>query len=77
MKPLVDSGAAVQVQFSDPNSPRGRLARRWENEGNARRPERLALFRHHHDPVGEADTLDSLGFIAHRTGDHQQALDHY
>ncbi|MGV9367874.1 hypothetical protein [Amycolatopsis sp. NPDC003731] len=45
VKPLVDSGAAVLVQFSDPNSPGVRPTRRWENETNARRPERLALFR--------------------------------
>jgi tetratricopeptide (TPR) repeat protein len=35
------------------------------------------LFRHHGEVRGEADTLDSLGYIAHRTGDHLQALGHY
>lgn len=28
-------------------------------------------------PGGESATLDSLGYIAHHTGDHHQALDHY
>ena len=37
----------------------------------------LALHRRHGDPGGEAGTLDSLGFIAHRIGDHQQAVEHY
>jgi tetratricopeptide (TPR) repeat protein len=34
----------------------------------------LTLHRHHHNPDGEAATLDSLGYIAHHTGDHHQAL---
>ncbi|MCG0288164.1 tol-pal system YbgF family protein [Streptomyces sp. PSAA01] len=37
----------------------------------------LALFRRHGDRHGEAATLDSLGYIAHHSGSHRQALDHY
>ncbi|RAS69926.1 tetratricopeptide repeat protein [Lentzea atacamensis] len=37
----------------------------------------LTLNRQLHNPDGEAGTLDSLGFIAHRSGDHHQALDLY
>jgi tetratricopeptide (TPR) repeat protein len=36
----------------------------------------LALHRQHHDS-GAAGTLDSLGYIAHQTGQHTQALDYY
>lgn len=35
----------------------------------------LTLHRHHHNPEGEATTLDSLAFIAHRTGDREQGRD--
>ncbi len=44
VRPLVDKGATVLVQFSGPDSPGVRLARRWENERNARRLDRLALL---------------------------------
>jgi hypothetical protein len=44
VKPLVDKGATVLVQFSRPDSPGAHLARRWENDRNARRLERLALL---------------------------------
>ncbi|GHG08633.1 MULTISPECIES: trypsin-like peptidase domain-containing protein [Amycolatopsis] len=44
VRPLVDKGATVLVQFSKPDSPGVRLARRWENERNARRLDRLALL---------------------------------
>lgn len=37
----------------------------------------LALHVRHHDQGNEAMTLDSLGFIDHRTGRHAEALDHY
>jgi tetratricopeptide (TPR) repeat protein len=37
----------------------------------------LTLHRHHHNPHGEADTLDSIGLIAHRTGDHRQAVENH
>jgi tetratricopeptide (TPR) repeat protein len=37
----------------------------------------LTLHRHHHNSAGEAGTLDSLGYIAHHTGDHHQSLDYY
>jgi tetratricopeptide (TPR) repeat protein len=36
----------------------------------------LTLCRDHY-PEGEAGTLDSLGYIAHHTGHHQQALGYY
>ncbi|QUQ64764.1 AfsR/SARP family transcriptional regulator [Kutzneria sp. CA-103260] len=35
-----------------------------------------ALALHHH-PHGEAETLDSLGYIDHHTGHHHQAIHHY
>jgi uncharacterized protein HemY len=35
------------------------------------------LHRDHHDPDGEADTLDSLGYNDHRSGHHAQALTLY
>ncbi|HET6703740.1 trypsin-like peptidase domain-containing protein [Amycolatopsis sp.] len=44
VRPLVDKGATVLVQFSGPDSPGVRLARRWEHERNARRLARLALL---------------------------------
>ncbi|WP_410676373.1 trypsin-like peptidase domain-containing protein [Amycolatopsis sp. cmx-4-68] len=44
VKPLMDKGATVLVQFSRPDSPGAHLARRWENERNARRLDRLALL---------------------------------
>ncbi|SED14833.1 Trypsin-like peptidase domain-containing protein [Amycolatopsis tolypomycina] len=44
VRPLVDKGATVLVQFSTPDSPGVRLARRWEIERNARRLDRLALL---------------------------------
>ncbi|MDQ7802771.1 trypsin-like peptidase domain-containing protein [Amycolatopsis sp. A133] len=44
VRPLVDKGATVLVRFSGPDSPGVHLARRWENERNARRLERLALL---------------------------------
>ena len=44
VRPLVDKGATVLVQFSKPDSPGVQLARRWENERNARRLDRLALL---------------------------------
>ncbi|HEV8559091.1 MAG TPA: tetratricopeptide repeat protein [Actinophytocola sp.] len=38
----------------------------------------LALHRRHHERSnGEAYTLDSLGYIAHRTGQHARAIDYY
>ena len=37
----------------------------------------IALQRRHHDTGGEAASVDTLGHIAHHTGDHQLALDHY
>jgi tetratricopeptide (TPR) repeat protein len=37
----------------------------------------LTLHRHHHNPDGEAATLDSLGYIAHHTHNHEQAIHHY
>jgi tetratricopeptide (TPR) repeat protein len=37
----------------------------------------LALNRRHRNRDGEADTLDSLGHIAHDTGHHTQALHYY
>jgi hypothetical protein len=44
VKPLMDKGATVLVQFSGPDSPGVHLARRWESERNARRLDRLALL---------------------------------
>ncbi|MEV5718208.1 trypsin-like peptidase domain-containing protein [Amycolatopsis mediterranei] len=44
VRPLVDKGATVLVQFSGPDSPGAHLARRWENERNAMRLDRLALL---------------------------------
>ncbi|MDX3192353.1 trypsin-like peptidase domain-containing protein [Streptomyces sp. MN03-5084-2B] len=44
VRPLVDKGATVLVQFSKPDSPGVQLARRWENERNARRLDRLTLL---------------------------------
>jgi hypothetical protein len=44
LRPLLDQGATVLVQFSGPDSPGVHLARRWEKERNARRLERLALL---------------------------------
>ncbi|MEV0388960.1 tetratricopeptide repeat protein [Nonomuraea sp. NPDC050643] len=35
------------------------------------------MLRRHGDRLGEAATLDSLGYIAHHTGHHAQALEHY
>ncbi|HEU5474690.1 MAG TPA: tetratricopeptide repeat protein, partial [Actinophytocola sp.] len=37
----------------------------------------LSMHRRYHDREGEAYTLDNLGFIAHRTGNHTQAVDYY
>jgi DNA-binding SARP family transcriptional activator/tetratricopeptide (TPR) repeat protein len=37
----------------------------------------LAILRDHPDAQAEADTLDSMGFICHRSGEHEQALDFY
>lgn len=37
----------------------------------------LALYREHNYQEGEADTLDSLGYIAHQTGRDAQAADYY
>jgi tetratricopeptide (TPR) repeat protein len=37
----------------------------------------LDLYRRHDDISGEAATLDSLGYIDHRSGRHTQALEHY
>jgi tetratricopeptide (TPR) repeat protein len=37
----------------------------------------LALHQHHHCLDGEAETLDSLAYIAHRTGQHRQAVHSY
>lgn len=37
----------------------------------------LTLFRRHHDRGGEAATLDSLGALAYRQGDHERALEYY
>lgn len=44
VKPLMDKGAIVLVQFSGPDSPGAHLARRWEHERNARRLDRLELL---------------------------------
>ncbi|MEV6831141.1 serine protease [Amycolatopsis sp. NPDC051102] len=44
VKPLTDKGATVLAQFSSPDSPGLRLARRWERERNAHGLERLALL---------------------------------
>ncbi|MEU4523496.1 trypsin-like peptidase domain-containing protein [Amycolatopsis sp. NPDC024027] len=44
VRPLMDKGATVLLQFSGPDSPGARLVRRWENEQNARRLDRLALL---------------------------------
>jgi tetratricopeptide (TPR) repeat protein len=35
------------------------------------------MFRRHGDTDGEAVTLDSLGYAAHRAGEHAVAIDHY
>jgi tetratricopeptide (TPR) repeat protein len=40
-------------------------------------PAVAALHRHNNNPAGEANTLDSLGFIEHLTGDHRQAVIQY
>ncbi len=37
----------------------------------------LALYHRLQDPRGEADVADTLGLVAHRTGDHLQAIGHY
>jgi tetratricopeptide (TPR) repeat protein len=37
----------------------------------------LAVLRQHHDRHGEANTEDSLGFIAVQAGDFAQAIGHY
>jgi DNA-binding SARP family transcriptional activator/Tfp pilus assembly protein PilF len=37
----------------------------------------LVLFRRHHHRQGEAATLDNLGYLAHRTGQHTHALHYY
>ena len=37
----------------------------------------LRLTRENHDVDGEVDTLDSLGYIAHRAGHWREAADHY
>jgi tetratricopeptide (TPR) repeat protein len=37
----------------------------------------LTLHRQHHNVDGEADTLDSLGYIDHHTAHHHQAIDQY
>ena len=33
----------------------------------------LAVFSRHPDPISEAETLDTLGYTAHHTGQHQPA----
>jgi tetratricopeptide (TPR) repeat protein len=45
------------------------------NTGWAHCQAALALQREHHDS-DEADTLDSLGYIAHHTGQHAHAVDY-
>ncbi|WP_373293214.1 hypothetical protein [Saccharothrix coeruleofusca] len=35
------------------------------------------LCRRHDDPDGEANTLDSPGYIEHHDGDHRRAVGHY
>ncbi|WP_233223709.1 tetratricopeptide repeat protein [Amycolatopsis sp. CA-128772] len=37
----------------------------------------LARHRRHRNPIGEAKALDSLGYIAHHTGDYRQAIAYY
>ncbi|MFJ4633709.1 ATP-binding protein [Streptomyces sp. NPDC088847] len=37
----------------------------------------LALYQHHQDLAGQAQTLDSLGYIDHHNGRHQDAIQHY
>ena len=37
----------------------------------------LTLACRHDDRAAEAATLDSLGYIAHRTGQHTHALEHH
>lgn len=37
----------------------------------------LGFYRDHPDPEGEASALDTLGYIAHRTGAHQEAIRHH
>ncbi|MGC0344232.1 ATP-binding protein [Streptomyces sp. SLBN-8D4] len=37
----------------------------------------LALFQHHRDVAGQAQTLDSLGYIDHHSGHHHDAIQHY
>lgn len=37
----------------------------------------LALFQHHQDVNGQAQTLDSLGYIDHHSGHHHDAVQHY
>ncbi len=37
----------------------------------------LRLQRAHHNGEGEAETLDSLGYLDHRSGRHTSALDYY
>lgn len=37
----------------------------------------LALYQYHRDVAGQAQTLDSLGYIDHHSGHHQDAIQHY
>ncbi|WP_353069063.1 BTAD domain-containing putative transcriptional regulator [Amycolatopsis sp. DG1A-15b] len=37
----------------------------------------LTLHREQHNPAGEANSLDSLGYIEHARGNHHRAIDHY
>jgi tetratricopeptide (TPR) repeat protein len=37
----------------------------------------LSLQRRHPDPLGEATTLDSLGYIAYHSDHHQRAIEYY
>ncbi|MCX5053973.1 MULTISPECIES: helix-turn-helix domain-containing protein [unclassified Streptomyces] len=37
----------------------------------------LTLYQHHHDVNGQAQTLDSLGYIDHHSGRHHDAIEHY
>jgi tetratricopeptide (TPR) repeat protein len=52
-------------------------ARLGHPEARAHCEAALILFRRHHHRQGEAATLDNLGYLAHRTGQHTHALDYY
>ncbi|MFD7660518.1 winged helix-turn-helix domain-containing protein [Actinosynnema sp. NPDC059797] len=39
--------------------------------------DRLEQERQHRNHTGEANSLDSLGYVEHNTGNHRPAIDHY